>query len=686
MSVATFYRLESLLDRATKELQTCDAVTIDIFDTLLIRRTHDPDQVKRPVARFIADLAMAEQIDISARRVWQIRNEIEARHRIENGSQHPDHEAHYDDFMDETLREIFGDRYATDLLTRVGDYEMEIEQAFQVPRQTLVDWIRFAVDENKQCFLVSDIYLPATYLKRLVSDKGLTALFTDVISSADSFNAKASGAAYPLLKEKFSLDPERWLHIGDNPISDGVRPSQFGLKALVLRDVSEKHRKGIARSIHAKAGVSHFWRGRNTLQLMQPLEAENEDRTPLYVDGYNFFGFLLGYFTLSLLERCRKKNISHLFFCSREGWSLREYWQRAAPILSPVDPLPSTSYLYVSRLSLARASCADNGLTALSANSALLPAENRDLTDVCRVFGLDLEPLRPLIHEAGLSETDPIGPMSPGVTPKIRRAFLDLLENRAFQDEVRRQARPARQRVERYLEQEGFFEHRDVALVDVGWLGTIQHYLTSALSHRKDAPNVHGMLLGAERRMPYENHQRSNVEGLVYDRYRLDFSASLIATIKDVMEETLRAPHPTVTDYREQGQTIEPVLRRDDDEAGAAEREQDAYFQALREGMLDAAPRFAAAVKLMDYEAGQLKPWLNAMLQTRVSFPTTGEVGRIRHQSHQDDFAGQHKVPRKVRRENRTLWDRPKIALRFNPFVRLFYYFRHARRLLVNTP
>ncbi|WP_339135720.1 MAG: HAD family hydrolase [Candidatus Electrothrix sp. GW3-4] len=42
-----------------------------------------------------------------------------------------------------------------------------------------------------------------------------------VVSSADSFLAKASGKAFPMLQERFALDYDRWLHVGDNPVSDG---------------------------------------------------------------------------------------------------------------------------------------------------------------------------------------------------------------------------------------------------------------------------------------------------------------------------------------------------------------------------------------------------------------------------------------------------------------------------------
>ena len=67
--------------------------------------------------------------------------------------------------------------------------------------------------------------------------------FEAVVSSADSFKAKASGSAFPLLAEKYQLDKSRWLHIGDNSWSDGEKPVEFGLEAYVIQDKQEQKRK-----------------------------------------------------------------------------------------------------------------------------------------------------------------------------------------------------------------------------------------------------------------------------------------------------------------------------------------------------------------------------------------------------------------------------------------------------------
>ncbi|MFC1664100.1 hypothetical protein ACFL17_00545, partial [Pseudomonadota bacterium] len=581
MTLRTFYSLDSLIEHANKKLDDIDVVSMDIFDTLFIRRIHDPDIVKFPVARYIS--ARAKELDISTtwQKVLQTRNVIEAKHRKNNGQSFPDFEARYDDYMGEALEQLFGDKMPVDLLKDVATYEISIEDAVIVVRQPLFNWIKELHQQNKRIFLVSDIYLPAYYLKQLVQLKGLEPYVEDVISSADTFNAKASGTAFPLMENKYNLKKDHWLHLGDNAHSDGRQPHAFGIDALILRDIREKQRLGISRSIAYYATQNIYWRGRNLQQVMIPLEAQNQERDPLYVDGYNFFGILIANFIHKLIEHCKEKNITHVYFCSREGWIFQKCWNQMVDQFYPTGDAPQTSYLYVSRLALATAACGTVGLPLINARAALLPGENRDFRDVCRVFGLDIKPLLPYLEAADLSEDDDLDPAPPGERIDKRQNLAMLLGDDNFQDEVKRQGRPARDALEAYLKSENFFDQSDIALVDIGWLGTIQHFLSNAIAHREDIPNVHGFVLAATRLMAYKNSYTNYTEGLLYDNYRLDIPASTLLCMKDILEEICRAPHPTLLSYTLIDSEVKLNFRSKDDAVGQEEQRQNEYYTPL---------------------------------------------------------------------------------------------------------
>jgi hypothetical protein len=230
----------------------------------------------------------------------------------------------------------------------------------------------------------------------------------------------------------------------------------------------------------------------------------------------------------------------------------------------------------------------------------------------------------------------------------------------------------------RYFEDAGFFDHKQVALVDIGWLGTIQRFLYESVCHREDCPRVYGYLLGATRGIPYPESPENNLEGVIYDRHRFDVAGSTILYARDLFEEACRAPHPTLNGYTLKDDGYELEFRRTDDEIGTAELEQDEYFKPLQQGVLDAASRYGAASSLLGYSLYDYKPWFNYLMISKLAFPRTGEIASIRHKHHLDDFHGKHKPPSAGNTGRfRSLWQSSLLRLRFSPMLRLRMFIRH---------
>jgi FMN phosphatase YigB (HAD superfamily) len=682
MKPKTFYQLEALVKYAQRVVHQYDVITFDLFDTLVIRRVHFPDMLKGAVGRFIAAKARACGKIWRPEKIHQLRDKIEQAHRARTGQKFDDHEARYPDFMAEVLAAIFEDKMSDDILREVTDYELAIENSMLIPRATLVAYLKQMARQGKKIIVVSDMYLPAEHLRRIVDHAGFLDDVTEVVSSADSFLAKASGKAFPLLQKQFKLDPRRWLHIGDNPISDGLRPAEFGIHALVLKDVAEKARKLIFRLYYGFSLSRPFWRGRLLQQMMLPLEDENRPKPALYIEGYNFFAPLVGAFVQGVAERTRDLEIKKIYFFSREGWTFKKFWEHAMPLVFPDGRLPSTEYLYVSRLALAGASCAYQGLTQTNADIFFLAPGNRDMRDLCRVFKLDIQPFLPIMAHYQLTPDDPLSPLYTKPSSGLHDRFLNMLENVDFQKEVKRQTRPYNDALQQYLEHVHFFDQEDVALVDVGWLGTIQRFLYDAVKHRPDKPRFHGFLMGASRGIAYATTPDNYVEGLIFDCDRFDFCGSLIMYAQDVFEEAFRAPYAGLEGYRLKHDKFELVFRKSDDQTGKAEQKQNVYFEPLRQGIFDAAPRYGAASAVMGYRFWMLKPWLNYLLFAKLAFPKTAEVRTLKHKSHLDDFQGRGKSSDRLVHPPKKMWEYSLNGLRWNPFLRMKFYLSHAFDML----
>lgn len=674
MAWQTFYSLPSLLTQARRIADSYHTVSFDLFDTLLIRRIHDPDMVKPAVARFIAEKTKGNDKVWLWSDVQKLRNAFEKEQRQETAKEFEDHEACYPQFMERVLDAVFGEKAEDGLLQEVTDYELALENGVLVPRAGFIDLLKELHHDGKRIFILSDIYLPSTHLKKLAEHAGLLEYVENVHSSADTFLAKASGKGFSLLREKYELDYKAWLHIGDNPFSDGLRPGEKGITALVLRDSNEKMRKALAKRYVNYAAGRPFWKGRALQQLMMPLERENKDQTALYVFGYNVLAPLFSAFIQGVAEKCLEQGIKRLYFFSREGWIFERIWKNIVPSLFPASALPETSYLYVSRMALAGASCAYQGLIREHADIVFLPQGNRDFRDVCRVFSLEIEAFRPHLAGYGLKEDTVLSHNHKGFTPKNRLLFNELLDNDQFQAEVKKQTRASNKALCNYLEKENFFDYNEVALVDIGWLGSIQRFLFEAIKHRHDTPVCHGYLFSATRGIIYPTTSKNSIEGILYDRDRFDLAGSTILYARDLFEEACRAPHPTLNGYRLTDSGCELVFRDQGDDVGKAEQEQDQYFKPLQDGLLLGASRYGVAASILGFSTIDIKPWLNYLLVSRLAFPTAGEVVNIRQRHHLDDFHGKHKPSAGRAKTHRHLWDYPWTTLRFHPFIRLKFF------------
>ncbi len=680
MNFQTFYHIKHLIAEADRLVSNYDTVTFDLFDTLFIRRIHNPDMLKPAVARFITKLAFQHgETTWTWESIQTLRDQLETVQRQETAQNYVDHEARYPDFMKQVLQKIFKDKMTDNLLQRVTDYEMSVESAMIVPREELVKWMIKLHGQNKTILIISDIYLPSTHLKKLLDRAGLTPYVKDVISSADTFYAKASGKAFPLIQDKYNLDVERWMHIGDNPISDGVRPFEYGICTFVLKDISEKYRKSVAQMYTVFANRRLFWKGRQLQHLMLPLESENSPQDPLYIEGYNFLAPLVGAFILEIAEKVQRLGIKKIFFLSREGWTFKKFWEKAIPWMYPEGVLPDVSYLYVSRFALTGASCAYTGLTQSKADIAFLPANNKDFRDLCRVFNLDIRPLEPVMKRYGLGPDEALSPLYPDWSVNSKYKFQYLLEDTDFQKEIKKQTTPYNQALLCYLEHEGFFDHDHVALIDVGWSGTIQRLLFDAIQHQNPKPRMHGFLFAASRGIPYPTTPDNQIEGIIYDKDRFDFAGSTILNVRDFFEEAFRAPHPGLRGYQLKDNDYDLIFQNQISPGYQEETIQNEHFSSLQKGILDGAAPFGAASSILGFGLEELKPWLRFLLVSKLAFPKTKEVTRIRHKHHFDEFSGQHKPPKKFFKRQKRLWDYSSAALRFLPWIRMQQYVSKSR-------
>ncbi|WP_339135722.1 MAG: hypothetical protein WGN25_18715 [Candidatus Electrothrix sp. GW3-4] len=152
MSMQQFHALAPLIEQGERISNGFDTVSFDLFDTLLIRRIHDPDLIKPAVARYISRKAtiQGQGKTWTWQQVQKLRDRFEKEQRQETGQRFDDFEACYPDYMGRVITTVFGEQEDDQLLQEVTDYELAVENSVLVPRHDLVNWLRRLKKQEKR--------------------------------------------------------------------------------------------------------------------------------------------------------------------------------------------------------------------------------------------------------------------------------------------------------------------------------------------------------------------------------------------------------------------------------------------------------------------------------------------------------------------------------------------------------
>ncbi|HZS37914.1 MAG TPA: hypothetical protein VFF06_13850 [Polyangia bacterium] len=201
----------------------CDVLSLDVFDTALLRRVGEPVDVFALVAREYRHRRGGALVpfDFAARRIAaerRAREDVWARHQR----------------GDVTLDEIYAalDAPAGWDAAELKSLELAAERALCAQNPYVHAAYRHAQRRGKRIVFVSDMYLPPEFIAGMLRDGGYdqVELF---VSSACGGVCKWDGALYRHVAAALGVAPARMLHLGDNPLSDVVMALREGVGALL---------------------------------------------------------------------------------------------------------------------------------------------------------------------------------------------------------------------------------------------------------------------------------------------------------------------------------------------------------------------------------------------------------------------------------------------------------------------
>lgn len=476
------------LDELVALVSSADVVSFDVFDTLL-DRPHI-----RPIDTFALARDRVNEVGaVLVQPCWPLE-----RFGAELACYH-DPSLPSDIRLDDVYERLAGrDGAAHAAALRDAEVELELVTLDATRRGTRL-WEAAGAAGAKRIVL-SDMYLP----REVVADALRRAGFEDwdaLVVSGDDRMSKHAGSAFRWLRARHP--DARIVHVGDNALSDVTMANRHDVIGVHLPATPDRPTiagDGLPVDLLRRARASEGRLHEDSVRsLVAGLAARRFDLAGDRGDvaegiGYGVLGPLLAGFAQWLHHGAVAGGIRELRFLAREGALL----QRAYETMLGDDALPS-GYTYASRRMIVLASLeslADfEALNFLTSTGRALRAEQY----VTRfVPDIDRAALEGALRGAGLRADELIEPAHAESLHAVFRTLADIIEPSL---EVERAD------VRAYLESERL-DHDDVAVVDVGWQGSIQRgirrifdsqlqgfYLGVHATHRtNDHEDVHGFI------------------------------------------------------------------------------------------------------------------------------------------------------------------------------------------------
>ena len=208
-----------------------DLISFDVFDTVLLRGIKPEIARFRDIGRLQAAALARQGHDRTAQEVFFARLYA---HRVEYLTA-PDvgggREGRLDHIVGHMTRLL---ALPPEEAAVLSEAELAYEISAVRQNRCLLATIRTARDLGKRVIAVSDMYLSASDIVRMLDCHLGPGCFDAVYVSSEFGCTKHAGSLYPLVAAAEGCDPKRILHVGDNFQADGESALRYGFQAVVL--------------------------------------------------------------------------------------------------------------------------------------------------------------------------------------------------------------------------------------------------------------------------------------------------------------------------------------------------------------------------------------------------------------------------------------------------------------------
>jgi len=602
-----------------------DLLTLDVFDTVLVRR------VSRPIDAFLVLGHRLEPLDLLPHGVTpaafaRLRRLAEARARERAVAEGRSVEISLEDVYAE-IADV-----TPEVRSRLADAELRVERSLCFVDPAIVEVADAARAHGCTVALVSDTYFSASQLDYLVGGR-LDA--TAVFASSEHGVGKGQGL-FDIVLDRLDIEAGRAVHAGDNEHADVAPAERIGIRAFLLPRVSgaltdrmvdeglgldsPQHpavappRFDVDAGDHGLAGLRE--------RAVSAASVGDDALAPYRVIGAGVLGPVFAGFAEWVVREAVALGHGRVYCLMREGALLAPLVDTVAEALgADVRAAP----LWVSRHVAVRAAIGGpDEIDEALLRSFLV----RRRVPTARALAASLGV--PVRRIAGRGESDvPLDDVM-----LANRVVARILADGRARRAIATAAAEERERLARYLGTALHPDDREVLVVDLGWNATIQVGLERALARMGHPRPVVGRYLATTREVVGPALAGVRTRGFLVDAGVPEGDGVAIVRNPEVLEMVTLPAQGSVVGYSASGEpqcTARP--------APAAQLAQEA---AVRDGISTFATTFLRS-RALHPELGLAgaAPALRAILRRFLARPTVGEFAAFAGWLHEDNYGSE---------------------------------------------
>ena len=337
---------KSIMDFKVKEEALPTLYSFDIFDTLISRTCLDPKGVFYYVQDKLRQTTMefppyVKQFFTKIRK-WGEANCREYYNKGQIYRKSDKFEISFDMIYDR-IQELYN--LTDEQKETLKNWELECEYETSIPVKENIDILKGYVENGDKVILISDMYLPESFIKKLLAKADPVLAELPLFLSSTYGYQKTTKKLFYEAYRGIDYNYGEWIHYGDNPNADKKQPRVIGIKTVSVKPVSfGPYEKRMIDFVNTYDGYQ-------IARLFADFKAKKDGNgRKLHTDEEKYaYCFTSLYFVTYIdwvLKHALNKGIQCLYFISRDGYHLK----RIADEFIEKRNLPiKTKYIYGSR-------------------------------------------------------------------------------------------------------------------------------------------------------------------------------------------------------------------------------------------------------------------------------------------------------------------------------------------------